>query len=182
MFSIIQPLFLEKLSLYIHIPNNYLGLWFEFEPQRISDLALRSIRDSSILPLFAPQLFCWWSHFCYFQHYWPTISNYCKVSNSNRSSLKVRKIQKQIEPYEHLIFEVHVFTCNFRLKNGSYKITYWLGRYSFLEGFIASKKREQLRTKLSIENIKSLWFFWHNKTQKERVSTESINYLIWTCL
>ena len=24
-------------------------------------------------------------------------------------------------------------------------------------------------------------FFWHNKPQKERVSTESIDYLIWTC-
>jgi hypothetical protein len=34
MFSIIQPLFLQKLSLYIHIPNIYLG--FEFGPQRIS--------------------------------------------------------------------------------------------------------------------------------------------------
>ena len=42
MFSIIQPLFLYKtLSLYIHIPNIYLGLGFEFEfgRQRIRDLA-----------------------------------------------------------------------------------------------------------------------------------------------
>ena len=31
MFSIIQPLFLQKTkSLYIHIPNAYLGLGFEF--------------------------------------------------------------------------------------------------------------------------------------------------------
>ena len=38
MFSIIQLLFLRK---YIHIPNIYLGLGFEFEfgPQRIRDLA-----------------------------------------------------------------------------------------------------------------------------------------------
>ena len=30
MFSISQPLFLQKLSLYIQIPNIYLGLGFEF--------------------------------------------------------------------------------------------------------------------------------------------------------
>ena len=37
--SIIQPLFLfqKKLSLYIQIPNIYLG--YEFGPQRIRDLA-----------------------------------------------------------------------------------------------------------------------------------------------
>ena len=29
----------KKLSLYIHIPNIYLELWFEFGPQRIKDLA-----------------------------------------------------------------------------------------------------------------------------------------------
>jgi hypothetical protein len=41
MLSIIQPLFLQKtkLSLYIHIPNIYLQLGFEFGPQRIGDLA-----------------------------------------------------------------------------------------------------------------------------------------------
>jgi hypothetical protein len=38
-FSIIQPLFLQKISLHIHIPNIYLGLGFEFGLQRISDLA-----------------------------------------------------------------------------------------------------------------------------------------------
>ena len=39
-FSIIQPLFLQKkLSLYIHIPHIYLGLGFEFGPHRITDLA-----------------------------------------------------------------------------------------------------------------------------------------------
>jgi hypothetical protein len=32
-------IFKNKLSLYIHIPNIYLGLGFEFGPQRISDLA-----------------------------------------------------------------------------------------------------------------------------------------------
>ena len=39
MFSIIQLLFLKKIRLYIHNPNIYLGLGFEFGPQRISDLA-----------------------------------------------------------------------------------------------------------------------------------------------
>ena len=41
MFSILQPLFLQKKSLYIHISDIYLGLGFEFEcrPQRIRDLA-----------------------------------------------------------------------------------------------------------------------------------------------
>ena len=32
--------FYKKLSLYIHIPNIYLGFEFEFGPQRIRDLAL----------------------------------------------------------------------------------------------------------------------------------------------
>ena len=45
MFSIIQPLFLQKLSLYIHIPIIYLG--FEFGPQRIRDLAV--VRVSKLL-------------------------------------------------------------------------------------------------------------------------------------
>ena len=40
MFSINQPLFLQKTSLYIHIPNIYLGLGFEFGSQRIRDLAI----------------------------------------------------------------------------------------------------------------------------------------------
>ena len=42
MFSINQPLFLQKLSLYIQIPNIYLGLGFEFEfeLQKIRDLAI----------------------------------------------------------------------------------------------------------------------------------------------
>jgi hypothetical protein len=41
MFFIIQPLFLEKISLYIHIPIIYLGLGLEleFRPQRIRDVA-----------------------------------------------------------------------------------------------------------------------------------------------
>ena len=46
MFSIIPPVFLQKLSLYIHIPNIYLGLGFEFEfgPQRIRDLVPSCVR------------------------------------------------------------------------------------------------------------------------------------------
>ena len=42
MYSINQPLHMStKISLYIHIPNIYLGLGFEFEfwPQRIRDFA-----------------------------------------------------------------------------------------------------------------------------------------------
>ena len=39
MFFINQPFFLQK-SLYIQIPNIYLGLEFEFGPQRIRDLAI----------------------------------------------------------------------------------------------------------------------------------------------
>ena len=33
-----QPLFLQKLSLSIPIPNIYLGLGFEFGPKKITDL------------------------------------------------------------------------------------------------------------------------------------------------
>ena len=41
MFSIKKPLFLQKkLSLHIRIPNNYLGLGFEFGMQRIRNLAI----------------------------------------------------------------------------------------------------------------------------------------------
>ena len=40
MFCINQPLFLQKLSLYIQIPNIHLGLGFEFGLQRIGDLAI----------------------------------------------------------------------------------------------------------------------------------------------
>ena len=39
-FSINQPFFYKKLSLYIQIPNIYLGLGFEFGQQRIRDLAI----------------------------------------------------------------------------------------------------------------------------------------------
>ena len=39
MFSIIQPTFLKKLSLFIHIPNFYLRLGLEFRPKRIRDVA-----------------------------------------------------------------------------------------------------------------------------------------------
>ena len=40
MFSINQPLFLQKLSLYIPNPNIYLGLGLEFRTQRIRDLVI----------------------------------------------------------------------------------------------------------------------------------------------
>ena len=35
MFSINQPLFLQKTKLYIQIPNIYLSLVFEFGPQKL---------------------------------------------------------------------------------------------------------------------------------------------------
>ena len=38
-FPLFNHYFYKKLSLYIHIPNIYLGLGFEFGPQRIRDLA-----------------------------------------------------------------------------------------------------------------------------------------------
>ena len=38
-FLLFNHYFCSKLSLYIHIPNNYLRLGFEFGPQRIRDLA-----------------------------------------------------------------------------------------------------------------------------------------------
>jgi hypothetical protein len=42
MFSINQPLFLQKISLYIHIPNIDLGLGFEFDfgSPKIRNLAI----------------------------------------------------------------------------------------------------------------------------------------------
>ena len=39
-FPLINHYFYKKLSLYIQIPNIYLGLGFEFGPQRIWDLAI----------------------------------------------------------------------------------------------------------------------------------------------
>jgi hypothetical protein len=39
-FPLINFYFYKKLSLYIQIPNIYLGLGFEFWPQRIRDLAI----------------------------------------------------------------------------------------------------------------------------------------------
>ena len=38
-FLLFSHYFYKKLSLYIHIPNIYLGLGFEFGPKRIRDLA-----------------------------------------------------------------------------------------------------------------------------------------------
>ena len=39
-FPLINHYFYKKLSLYIQITNVYLGLEFEFGPQRIRDLAI----------------------------------------------------------------------------------------------------------------------------------------------
>ena len=63
------------------------------------------------------------------------------------------------------------------LKTGSDKII--LGRYSFLLGFIMKKnKRFVILYSNQKFSTKPLIFFDDNKTQKERVSTKSINYLI----
>ena len=40
MFSINQPILPQKISLYIQIPIIYVGLGYEFGPQRIKDLAI----------------------------------------------------------------------------------------------------------------------------------------------
>ena len=53
--------------------------------------------------------------------------------------LKVRQSRKQIA------FEIY-----WPLKTGSDKIIYWLGRHSFLTGFIMLKKHEKLHTALLI--------------------------------
>ena len=66
------------------------------------------------------------------------------------------------------------------LKMGSDKIIYWRGRYSFFLGFIMSERHE--RFCIELLNIKPQTLFLCNKTQKERVCTESINILIWTLL
>ena len=39
-WSLINHYFYKRLSLYIPIPNIYLGLGFEFGPERIRDLAI----------------------------------------------------------------------------------------------------------------------------------------------
>ena len=78
----------------------------------------------------------------------------------------------------------HETTYASKDRAGSYRKTYWLGRYSFLLGFIMSKKNVRgcvMKFRLGY-NITNLLVFWHFKTKKERVSTESINYLIWTHL
>ena len=64
-------------------------------------------------------------------------------------------------------------TVKFRvLKMVSDKIIYWLGRYSFIMGFIMSKKLKGLWFYILSKVQYVLTFFWHNKTQK------SINYLL----
>ena len=54
-------------------------------------------------------------------------------------------------------------------------------KYSFLLGFIMSKNSKcfwfYILIKSSVRNF-SQFYFWLHKSQKERVSTESINYLI----
>ena len=67
------------------------------------------------------------------------------------------------------------------LKTGLDKIIYWLGRFSFLLGFIMPKEPKGLWFHLLIKSLvcNLSRFFWNNTTQEERKSTKSINYLIW---
>ena len=63
------------------------------------------------------------------------------------------------------------------LKTSSDKIIYWSGRYSFHLGFIMSKTTKGLWFSILIKcSVGNNLFFY--KTQKERVSTKWINYLI----
>ena len=69
------------------------------------------------------------------------------------------------------------------LKTGSDKTSYWLGRYSFFLGLLYQKNVKDCVLYWTFELlITNLLVFWHNKTQKEKVFTKSINYLIWTRL
>ena len=66
------------------------------------------------------------------------------------------------------------------ISEGSDKIIYWIGRYSFLLGFITSKNPKDLWFYILIKKFSTqpLMFVWHHKTLKEKVSIESINYII----
>ena len=70
-FPLFNHYFYRKLSLYIHIPNIYLQLGFEFEPQRIGDLA------------FACPLFCSCSCPCSVEYPKSHISSFYKHSNES---------------------------------------------------------------------------------------------------
>ena len=64
------------------------------------------------------------------------------------------------------------------LRTNSDKKIYWLGRYAFFLGFVMSKKPKSFAISYSNRKFitQPLRFFWHNKTQKERVSTKTINF------
>ena len=49
-FPLINHYFYKKLGLYILLPNIYLGMGFEFGPQRIGDLAIVSVVRGKHLP------------------------------------------------------------------------------------------------------------------------------------
>ena len=62
------------------------------------------------------------------------------------------------------------------LKTGTNKIVYWICRFSFPLGFIMSKKSK--RGCVMKDKITDLLGFWHNRTQVERESTESISVIL----
>ena len=62
------------------------------------------------------------------------------------------------------------------LKTGSDKIVYWLFRFFFLLGYIIYYVKKPKRfVILTCNSTQSLLFFWHDKTQEERESTELMN-------
>ena len=73
--------------------------------------------------------------------------------------------------------QVSIFSCFwiFSLsKDLICKIIYWLGRWSFILSFIISKNLRGCVLNFQLGyKITNLLFFWHNKTQKERVSTNA---------
>ena len=71
------------------------------------------------------------------------------------------------------------FNISGLLKARYEKIVYWLCRFSILLGFIMSKNLKGLWFIFWYKfRTQSLLFFWHIKTQEDRESTESINYLL----
>ena len=104
------------------------------------------IRNLSKHKLIKGQVFIFWTFF----EYWTPVQRRsrgrcCKTSVAFAHTLRARKSsQWQICPKIHLVKYSQIVKNNiggppltrFPLKTGSDKIIYWLGRYSFLLGFI----------------------------------------------
>ena len=76
--------------------------------------------------------------------------------------------------------EVDLLRKTTSLKKGSDKMIYWNGRYTFLLVFyfVKTPKRFVILCSIKKLNTQTYKVVLHNKTQKERLSTDSINYLI----